>query len=157
MPAGMLGLTLMLGYLGADGFTSTFQDKLFRGYQMSAFNQMLYINTFSSVISAVGARCCLLYLYFKNFQIFEIWHDLFIAAFQCTENELCWSRPADIGANGPSAGLCSTASAGAAVRILAFTRRNCWCVTHDVCLLHLHMCLYAIFCNHNLCAIIQGA
>ena len=56
MPAGMLGLTLMLGYLGADGFTSTFQDKLFRGYQMSAFNQMLYINALSSVISAVGAR-----------------------------------------------------------------------------------------------------
>ncbi len=52
----MLGLTLMLGYLGADGFTSTFQDRLFRGYQMSAFNQMLYINAFSSVISAVGAR-----------------------------------------------------------------------------------------------------
>ena len=53
----MLGLTLMLGYLGADGFTSTFQDKLFRGFRMSAFNQMLYINAFSSVISAAGARC----------------------------------------------------------------------------------------------------
>ena len=52
----MLGLALMLGYLGADGFTSTFQDKLFRGYQMSAFNQMLYINAFSSVISAAGAQ-----------------------------------------------------------------------------------------------------
>jgi hypothetical protein len=45
----------MLGYLGADGFTSTFQDKLFRGYQMSAFNQMLYVNAFSSLISAAGA------------------------------------------------------------------------------------------------------
>ena len=44
----------MLGYLGADGFTSTFQDSLFRGYQMSAFNQMLYVNAFSSLISAAG-------------------------------------------------------------------------------------------------------
>ncbi|KAK9839493.1 hypothetical protein WJX81_005583 [Elliptochloris bilobata] len=52
--AGVLGLALMLGYLGADGFTSTFQDKLFRGYQMSAFNQMLYVNAFSSLISAAG-------------------------------------------------------------------------------------------------------
>ncbi len=54
--AGAQGLLLMLGYLGADGFTSTFQDKLFRGYQMSAFNQMLYVNAFSSLISAAGAR-----------------------------------------------------------------------------------------------------
>jgi hypothetical protein len=53
---GAQGLLLMLGYLGADGFTSTFQDKLFRGYQMSAFNQMLYVNAFSSLISAAGAR-----------------------------------------------------------------------------------------------------
>ena len=52
---GPQGLALMLGYLGADGFTSTFQDKLFRGYQMSAFNQMLYVNAFSSLISAAGA------------------------------------------------------------------------------------------------------
>lgn len=29
------GLALMLGYLGFDGFTSTFQDKLFKGYQVS--------------------------------------------------------------------------------------------------------------------------
>ena len=64
MLAGVLGLTLMLGYLGADGFTSTFQDKLFRGYQMSAFNQMLYINAFSSVISAVGA-CWLSFILYK--------------------------------------------------------------------------------------------
>ena len=38
------GLLLMLGYLGFDGFTSTFQDKLFRGYQMETYNQMLYVN-----------------------------------------------------------------------------------------------------------------
>ena len=27
-----------------DGFTSTFQDKLFRGYQMETYNQMLWVN-----------------------------------------------------------------------------------------------------------------
>lgn len=81
----MLGLTLMLGYLGADGFTSTFQDKLFRGYQMSAFNQMLYINAFSSVISAVGARCtcmrplkrrpCAMLFMFENVSAMSLFAD----------------------------------------------------------------------------------
>lgn len=32
--ASVFGLLLMLGYLGFDGFTSTFQDKLFKGYQV---------------------------------------------------------------------------------------------------------------------------
>ena len=62
------GIGLMLGYLGFDGFTSTFQDKLFKGYQMSVFNQMLYTNTFSAIFSLIGAHwtgypcvlCCLL-------------------------------------------------------------------------------------------------
>ena len=39
----LFGLALMLGYLGFDGFTSTFQDKLFRGYQMTIYNQILYV------------------------------------------------------------------------------------------------------------------
>lgn len=37
---GTLGLLLMLGYLGFDGFTSTFQDKLFKAYEMSMYNQV---------------------------------------------------------------------------------------------------------------------
>ena len=45
------GLLLMLGYLGFDGFTSTFQDKLFRGYQMETYNQMLYVNGVSATLS----------------------------------------------------------------------------------------------------------
>ena len=44
----------MLGYLGFDGFTSTFQDSLFKGYSMSTNNQMLYVNTFSSLVSLFG-------------------------------------------------------------------------------------------------------
>ena len=47
----MMGMLLMLGYLGFDGFTSTFQDKLFKGYQMETYNQMLYVNLFSSGVS----------------------------------------------------------------------------------------------------------
>ena len=50
------GFALMLGYLGFDGFTSTFQDKLFKGYSMSAYNQMLYVNMFSALVSFGGAR-----------------------------------------------------------------------------------------------------
>jgi adenosine 3'-phospho 5'-phosphosulfate transporter B2 len=45
------GLMLMLGYLGFDGFTSTFQDKLFKGYQMETYNQMLYVNGVSACLS----------------------------------------------------------------------------------------------------------
>ncbi|CAI5460948.1 unnamed protein product [Closterium sp. Yama58-4] len=50
------GLLLMLGYLGFDGFTNTFQDKLFEGYDMPAANQVLYITLCSSVISLLGLR-----------------------------------------------------------------------------------------------------
>ena len=56
------GLGLMLGYLGFDGFTSTFQDKLFTGYKMSVYNQMLYTNTFSAAMSLVGDTLCTLFL-----------------------------------------------------------------------------------------------
>lgn len=45
------GLVLMLGYLGFDGFTSTFQEKLFAGYQMTIYNQMLYVNMCSGLMS----------------------------------------------------------------------------------------------------------
>lgn len=45
------GLLLMLGYLGFDGFTSTFQEKLFSGYQMTIYNQMLYVNLCSGLMS----------------------------------------------------------------------------------------------------------
>ena len=41
----------MLGYLFFDGFTSTFQDKLFVGYKMETYNQMLWVNFCSAFIS----------------------------------------------------------------------------------------------------------
>jgi len=45
------GLFLMLGYLLFDGFTSTFQDKLFSGYKMSTYNQIFYVQACSAVFS----------------------------------------------------------------------------------------------------------
>jgi adenosine 3'-phospho 5'-phosphosulfate transporter B2 len=45
------GLLLLLGYLGADGFTSMFQEKLFSEHKTSKFNQMLYINGTSGMMS----------------------------------------------------------------------------------------------------------
>lgn len=54
MGSGTLGAILMLGYLGFDGFTSTFQDKLFKGYEMSMFNQILYVNLVSASMSLAG-------------------------------------------------------------------------------------------------------
>jgi adenosine 3'-phospho 5'-phosphosulfate transporter B2 len=47
------GVSLMLGYLGFDGFTSTFQDKLFKGYQMETYNQMLWVNACSAAVSFI--------------------------------------------------------------------------------------------------------
>jgi len=52
----LYGLLLMLGYLGFDGFTSTFQDKLFKGFQMTTYNQILYTTLWSSLLSCFGAH-----------------------------------------------------------------------------------------------------
>eukprot|EP00243_Klebsormidium_subtile_P008708 TRINITY_DN4180_c0_g1_i3.p1 TRINITY_DN4180_c0_g1~~TRINITY_DN4180_c0_g1_i3.p1 ORF type:complete len:363 (-),score=42.68 TRINITY_DN4180_c0_g1_i3:397-1485(-) len=48
------GILLMCGYLGFDGFTSTFQDKLFKGYQMDVWTQVLYTGLCSSLLSSLG-------------------------------------------------------------------------------------------------------
>jgi adenosine 3'-phospho 5'-phosphosulfate transporter B2 len=36
----LYGVALMGGYLTADGYTSTFQQKMFKGHQMSTYNQV---------------------------------------------------------------------------------------------------------------------
>ena len=51
----MYGLVLMAIYLLADGMTSTTQERMFRGYTMSTYNQMLYVNLFSAGLSLLGA------------------------------------------------------------------------------------------------------
>ncbi|KAL6275942.1 hypothetical protein ACE6H2_019543 [Prunus campanulata] len=48
------GISLMIGYLGFDGFTSTFQDKLFKGYDMEIHNQIFYTAFCSCVLSLTG-------------------------------------------------------------------------------------------------------
>jgi len=48
------GLALLVGFLAFDGFTSTFQEKLFKEHATTKYNQMLYINTFSAVTSCVS-------------------------------------------------------------------------------------------------------
>ncbi|XP_044483487.1 UDP-galactose/UDP-glucose transporter 5B-like [Mangifera indica] len=48
------GVSLMVGYLGFDGFTSTFQDKLFKGYDMEIHNQIFYTTLCSCVLSLTG-------------------------------------------------------------------------------------------------------
>eukprot|EP01103_Thecamoeba_quadrilineata_P009918 TRINITY_DN2029_c0_g1_i1.p1 TRINITY_DN2029_c0_g1~~TRINITY_DN2029_c0_g1_i1.p1 ORF type:complete len:380 (+),score=48.41 TRINITY_DN2029_c0_g1_i1:132-1271(+) len=45
------GLLLMVLYVFSDGFTSTLQEKLFHGTEMSTYNQMLYVNLCSAFIS----------------------------------------------------------------------------------------------------------
>ncbi|KAI9196633.1 hypothetical protein LWI28_025597 [Acer negundo] len=48
------GVSLMVGYLGFDGFTSTFQDKLFKGYDMVIHNQIFYTALSSCILSLTG-------------------------------------------------------------------------------------------------------
>ncbi|KMZ70613.1 UDP-galactose/UDP-glucose transporter 5B [Zostera marina] len=48
------GMSLMIGYLGFDGFTSTFQDKLFKGYDMEIHNQIFYTTLCSCFFSLTG-------------------------------------------------------------------------------------------------------
>nr|GMD22566.1 UDP-galactose/UDP-glucose transporter 5B-like [Ipomoea batatas] len=48
------GVSLMIGYLGFDGFTSTFQDKLFKGYDMDIHNQIFYTTLCSCFLSFIG-------------------------------------------------------------------------------------------------------
>merc|ERR1719215_378140 len=45
------GLMLLGLFLALDGFTSTFQEKLFKDHITSKYNQMLYINLGSCAIS----------------------------------------------------------------------------------------------------------
>ena len=52
--ASLWGCMLMLGYLGFDGFTSTFQDRMFKGYSMTIYNQILYVTMCSSALSMFG-------------------------------------------------------------------------------------------------------
>mmetsp|Transcript_134026 Transcript_134026/g.237244 ORF Transcript_134026/g.237244 Transcript_134026/m.237244 type:complete len:336 (-) Transcript_134026:160-1167(-) len=47
------GLFLLCLYLGFDGLTSTMQEKLFRQYKVSMYNQILYVNVCSSFVSLV--------------------------------------------------------------------------------------------------------
>merc|ERR1719146_348626 len=49
----MYGLALLGCFLFLDGFTSTFQEKLFKEHKTSKYNQMLYVNLGSCVISSV--------------------------------------------------------------------------------------------------------
>ncbi|XP_068637395.1 UDP-galactose/UDP-glucose transporter 5-like [Aristolochia californica] len=48
------GVFLMMGYLGFDGFTSTFQEKLFKGYDMEIHNQIFFTSLCSCILSFSG-------------------------------------------------------------------------------------------------------
>jgi len=48
-----IGLLLMALYMFFDGFTSTAQEKMFKGYTMSTYDQMIYVNMFSGIICVV--------------------------------------------------------------------------------------------------------
>jgi len=45
------GLLFLLAFLGLDGLTSTMQEKLFKEHKTSKYNQMMYVNGLSSIVS----------------------------------------------------------------------------------------------------------
>ncbi|CAE7225093.1 slc35b2 [Symbiodinium pilosum] len=45
------GLLLLVLFLALDGITSPMQEKLFKEYQLSKYNQLLWVNTFSAIVS----------------------------------------------------------------------------------------------------------
>jgi len=47
------GLLLLVGFLACDGLTSTMQEKLFKEYKTTKFNQMLYVNACSAGTSFI--------------------------------------------------------------------------------------------------------
>ncbi|CAJ1409196.1 unnamed protein product [Effrenium voratum] len=47
------GFVLLGGFLALDGLTSTFQEKLFKEHQTTKYNQMMYINLLSAMVSLV--------------------------------------------------------------------------------------------------------
>jgi solute carrier family 35 (adenosine 3'-phospho 5'-phosphosulfate transporter), member B2 len=55
-----IGLLLIVGYLFCDGFTSTLQERNFKNYKMSIWQQMLYINLVSSAFSLIGTAASVL-------------------------------------------------------------------------------------------------
>jgi adenosine 3'-phospho 5'-phosphosulfate transporter B2 len=48
------GILLMLGYLSADGYTSTFQQRMFKGHAMTSYNQVLFVSLCSIALSSFG-------------------------------------------------------------------------------------------------------
>ncbi|PKI74320.1 hypothetical protein CRG98_005296 [Punica granatum] len=52
------GVSLMIGYLGFDGFTRTFQDKLFKGYDMEIHNQIFCTTLCSLNLLAISGSNC---------------------------------------------------------------------------------------------------
>jgi len=48
-----VGYLFLLAFLALDGATSTFEEKLFKEQRTSKYNQMLYVNGISSVVSIV--------------------------------------------------------------------------------------------------------
>jgi len=48
------GILLLVAFLACDAFTSTMQEKLFKEHPVSKYNQMLYINIISAIITLVA-------------------------------------------------------------------------------------------------------
>jgi adenosine 3'-phospho 5'-phosphosulfate transporter B2 len=51
------GFLFLLGFLALDGFTSTMQERLFKEHKTSKFNQLMYVNMLSSIVSLITLIC----------------------------------------------------------------------------------------------------
>ena len=66
-----------------DGFTSTFQDKLFKGYDMEIHNQIFYTTMCSCVLSLTG-NCLHIRLILFQDQCGKRWSAVLVSVIYCT-------------------------------------------------------------------------
>jgi drug/metabolite transporter (DMT)-like permease len=53
-----IGVCILLVYLAADGFTSSYQQRLFRVKKTSIFDQMFWMCVFGTLLSGIWLICC---------------------------------------------------------------------------------------------------
>lgn len=79
-----------------DGFTSTFQDKLFKGYDMDIHNQIFYTTLCSCILSLSGKFVCI-----------PLFQTLFVSARTHTQvHKVYWLHTLQICCNKSSGEYC---------------------------------------------------
>lgn len=74
-----------------DGFTSTFQDKLFKGYDMEIHNQIFYTTSCSCILSLIGKLLIVISILvlLNTLVTFWLWKDIY-GVWGCMQKHYRW-------------------------------------------------------------------